>query len=198
MKKIFEFGLNETEKIVLKSENDLQETAFCDDIEIDISVGQEYRLTYDCLQYTLLNLIDFLTSAIDNKLQLHNSIKYDLGYLWNEDCSGKSKFNFALEKVGNINQWVGERYMLWSSPGKFNPRLATWLYNDEKGQIVLEVTPSYQWHFQDPKPDEKYYIYEEFIKNYQPILFRIISKETAQNWVTQAQNLLQEIEERSC
>jgi len=141
--------------------------------------------------------IGFLGVAIENKLTLHPSIRQDLGYLWNEYCSDESRINFATEE-DDSTEWVGEKYILWPSSGYFNPRLTTWLYNNDQGEIILEVAPSYRWHFQDPKPGERYYTYAEFIKNYQPVLFRIIPKEIAKGWINQAQGLLQEVEARTC
>lgn len=195
---ILKLDLNEIEGLIFKAENKVEDLFFCEDIEISLHADQEYRLTIDCLQYTFRSFITDLNYAIDGKLSLHSSIKYDLGYMWNEKCSGESSIDFYFENIESHKSWVGKRYILFSAPGKFNPRLTTWLYNNELGDITLEVTPSYRWHFDDPEPGENYISYADFIKNYKPILFRTIPKQVAQEWVEQAQNLLQAVESKKC
>jgi len=190
---ICEFNLNDHEKIVIKSADSLEDIHFCDDIEIYfISDNQDYRLFFDCFQYTLRSFIADFNDAINNKLSLHSSIKQDLGYLWNEYLSGESKITFIKDN----NSWVGKRYILWSSPGGLDQRLTTWLYNNENGEIILEITPSYKWHFQDPEPGENYITYQQFIKNYQPLLFRTIDREVAKKWIIEAQEILSRVEAR--
>ena len=110
----------------------------------------------------------------------------DVGYVWNRKLRG----DVGLKKDDN-NFWVGSKNLLWETRGDFNPVLETWLYNNENSEIVLEITPSYRWHFSDPAPDEEYVSYEEFMRNYQPLLFRIISVKIAKQWIRQIEELLQ-------
>lgn len=64
---------------------------------------------------------------------------------------------------------------------------ASWLYNNEKGEIVFEITPLYKWHNRDPYSIEHYYSYEEFKKDYTPIAQIIISKQDAEQLLIQAE-----------
>jgi hypothetical protein len=194
---ICEFNLNNHEKIAIKSADSLEDIHFCDDIEIYFISDCEYRLVLDCFQYTVRSFIDHLNGVIENKLALHPSVKADLGYLLEEKYSGVSKLDFVKEKMSDgSSEWIGYRYLLFSTPGDFGQCLATWLYNNDAGEIVIEITPGYKWHFQDPEPGEDYITYQEFIKSYQPLLFRTIDQEVAKKWVIKAQELLSQVEAR--
>jgi hypothetical protein len=175
----------------------LEDIHFCDDIEIYfISDNQDYRLFFDCFQYTLRSFIADFNDAVNNKLSLHPSIKQDLGYLWSEECFGVSSGSKLTLERDEDDNWVGERYILWSSSDGLDQKLTTWLYNNENGKIILEITPSYKWHFQDPEPGENYITYQQFIKNYQPLLFRTIDREVAKKWIIEAQEILSRVEAR--
>lgn len=194
MNLISEFKLNKTDKIIISSESALQEMFFCDEIEISLISDQKYRLNFDCFQYIFRGFIADLIDAIDGKLQLNSFIKFDLGYLLEQKYEGETKYIHMDQN----NEWIGYKYLLFQTPGNFDPGLNTWLYNNEKGEIILEITPSYRWHFQDPKSGEAYITYEEFIRNYKPVLFRTIPKTVAQEWLEQAKALLHDVESRTC
>ena len=71
-----------------------------------------------------------------------------------------------------------------------HPDLVTWIYNDNKNNIILELTPIWPWHFDNPEEGETFITYEKFMKNYQSYLTRIISKDVAEQWVQQCKEAL--------
>ena len=191
---ILKLLLNESEGFVFKAADPIDEILFCDDIEVDLLVDERYRLLSDCFQYTLRRLIDHLDSVINCKLLLHKSIQRDLGFLWDEYLADSSAIDFYCEEIEGIKSWIGTKYILFETPGSFEKNLTTWLYNNEKGEIILEITPGYKWHFQDPELGDEYFTYEEFIKNYKPILFRTIPKVVAEEWLVKLHELLKIVE----
>jgi hypothetical protein len=140
-------------------------------IELLVSHNQKYMLDEDCIMHTLEILQNTLALAIDNKLETHESIDQDLGFLWNEELQHKSGLTY--KNVEGTKSWVGLRNLLYS-PAR---GMSTWLYNKNK-KIFLEVAPIYRQHRQQAN-GEKRTKYKDFVENYQPLLIVEIDKEKA-------------------
>ena len=197
MHKILELKLDNTEYLSIESETTIEEiTSCCDYIEIYLRDNENYLIGYDTFHYSVASLIDLLMDAINGKLQLPISTAKDLGYLWNEKCNGFSNELFETRLIEGVPRWIGIDYILFSTPGNSSPILTTWLYNNKNNEIILEITPDYLWHFSDPKPEEKYVTYEDFIRTYRPILIRTIPLDVAKRWVAQAQHLLEFVKDK--
>ena len=69
----------------------------------------------------------------------------------------------------------------------------TWLYN-QNDKIYLEITPIYTWLFRKPKKGDGFIPFDQWIKDYKPLALIEIDKATAQQWLDQAGQLMQEIE----
>ena len=148
-----------------------------------VSCSEQFDLYYnDTLIESLLSFKELLKQALEGFL-LPESIKEDIGYLWNTELHGDT--NFPTYQWQGANLWIGEKYLLWSVAQKNS----TWLYNKDN-KIFLEITPVYPWHFLEPEPNEQYYSYDEFIKNYKPIVTVEISKDIAKKWLEQTDELL--------
>jgi hypothetical protein len=172
-----------------------QVTCF-EDVLIYFNNDKKYLLNTDCLHYSLYSLWDMLSVALKNKFSLSESISCDLGYLWNEYLQNNiDNVNYEYKVIENQKIWIGQEHLLWETAGSIKPKLNTWIYNDKQGNIIFEITPSYYWKFIDSLADEQDYItYEEFIKNYKPLLIEKISKETAKEWIKKIDELMKIIE----
>lgn len=187
------FILNSTDKIVIKLEEPLTQVHCCYMTDtILLHVQQKILLSSEPLFFNMKDLSSILQKALRNELQLHESINQDIGYLLNEYYQCKEGFvmhNFSEES----SSWVGYLYHLWEGSKK-NIRYVTWIYNNRAGEIVLEVTPSYPYFFCDPEDEPNYISYQEWIKNYRPYLITTISNETAQKWLLQAHEIINQIQ----
>jgi len=125
-----------------------------------------------------------LKKAIANQLNLHESISADIGFLWNEYLQDKKGYDFVEKPIENSTCWVGQIHHLFESK-KWN----TWFYN-RHGGIYLEIVPKYKWHFLEPEENEKFVPYDEFIKNYKPLVIIKIDKKIAQKWLKTVSKLL--------
>ncbi|MBP6869767.1 hypothetical protein KBC04_02710 [Candidatus Babeliales bacterium] len=136
------------------------------------------------------NFIARLQKNLKNELQIHESIKQNLGFMYNQYCHQlpllSSEFVKILSKSGESSYWVGLDYDVWSTYISTKSMLTTWLYNDDKGNIIFEVTPLYQWSFLPDEPeDPDFQTYEEFMKDYKPLITRVIPRQVAIEWLGQ-------------
>lgn len=182
------FTINELEKIILTIELPLEEVHCCTESPIYLEFSDKrILLSQDSVRENMYILSNLLTKALDNQLILDKSITADIGYLYNQELQGKDGLVYKeIEK--NVFHWVGGSYSLWS----YN--VETWLYNKD-GAIIFEVTPIYPGNFfVEPGKEHEIVPYDQWIKNYEPLLIRQISKHTAQVWLEQANSILQLIE----
>lgn len=193
--RIATFKLPDEEKIIIESPYPINEFACCDEIPILFLYGKDhYVLNTDLLREAMSMFAIFLERALANQLPLHESIKQDIGFLWNEELQEKP--GLVYEKFNDRNYWVGQSHLLWDTPSTVKPETTTWLYNDNNGSIVLEITPTYPWHFVKPKKREIKIPYEEWMSGYKPFIVRTIPREVAEQWLKQAQELVIILEDK--
>lgn len=192
------FALNETEKIVVELEEPLEEVDCCNRAALAFVSGDvRYFLGIDTVRYKLNGFFRLLSEALDGQLVLHESIKHDVGFVLNE-CL-QSKPACARETVGSDGYfpWVVYRYILWGIDE------VVLVYNNDDGEIILELAPCFPGEPTyshepgeelDPEEVANLAWYEEWIKDYTPILIRKIPREVAQQWLEQADHILDVIE----
>lgn len=186
------FNLNEKEYIKIESDNEINTLYPCDEVVVKFfQENNKYTLDIDCIKEEIGSLYDSLCCAINNEAPLHSSIKHGIGYLWNEEMQNKSGLSYM--KVSGIDYWVGLQNLVWSTPSNIKPNLSTWLYNNSQGNIILEITPSYPWHYREPDID--FISYDEWIKTYEPIAIYTIQNDIAVAWKDQAKMILDRLDE---
>jgi hypothetical protein len=188
------FLINEEEKIVLNSQDPLDEITCCYDGLISLIQGErKILLSDDDILENMRVLAILLQEALNNSLLLDLSLS-DIGFVYNQYCDflWSEEFllsvdNFSYEGDKN-KDWIGMRYHLWAGGNN-----VTWLYNDKSGAIILEVTPLYPYLHTDPQEEPKYIFYEKWIKDYRPHFVRTIPRERAQEWLIQAHKIIEQI-----
>jgi hypothetical protein len=190
------FNLNDCERLTLELPISLEKTLECDWVKLYYYHNQDqYLLSETFIAEIASSLIRVLQKALNNNLLLDESIKQDIGFMWNRSLSDDSDFVYK----GNV--WIGLTYCVWEVPGSIQPNLTTWLYNDIEGNIILEMTENYIWHYFEPSVGKNYSTHEEFMKNYRPFRIRIISREMAYQWLELAKfvlSMVEDNEERVC
>ncbi len=141
-----------------------------------------------------ISLIVNLKKTIDNKLQLHQSITRNLGFMENEYCHDlpqiKTEFLMIPSSSGESSYWIGSNYEIMKTYNTTKPISATWMYNDYAGNIIFEITPIYKWSFfPDDLQDPEFETYEEFMKDYKPLIHRVIPRDVAVQWLEQAMKI---------
>lgn len=190
------FKLSDTEKIVIELEEEIQNIDCCSQAPIVfLQDSKRIILSKDSVRENMTILSGLLTDALYNKLQLHESITEDIGYVYNQysdflwNKKSKASNNFGYTKLEGRDTWAGNNYHLWSSS------LTSWIYNDIDGSIIFELTPMYPEDFYYTKKKPQKIPYHEWIKGYAPYLIEKIPQSVAQRWLAQANDILEQISE---
>lgn len=136
--------------------------------------------------------IKSLSLAVEQKLILDKSIIQNLGYCWNDILAGrKDKLTLINEDYGEFVDWVGLKYYLFGSYADSDLYVSTWLYNDQDGNIVFEVTELFKWSIKKTysEQDPEFLQYLEFLKGYQSIIKVIITPGYAKDLLENIQTL---------
>ncbi|AXK60436.1 hypothetical protein [Candidatus Chromulinivorax destructor] len=195
---MLKFILNSSEYffINLHNTNDVIDCCYRTSIFLNLNNNQTEIANEDIQEYSeRFDLL--LTLALSQELKLHISIKKDLGFYWNQDMNEKNPAIFYEQGDGHLD-WIGTKYLLWSTSGEAFQQFGTWLYNDKFGNIIFEVTPIYPKTFINKEDPVEVKAYQEWMKkSYKPFYTRIIPKEVAEQWLKQCKLLLQTIHDNT-
>jgi hypothetical protein len=190
------FVFNGNEKIVLEIKKPIEQLyCYCETPIVFKLPGCDFLLSVDDIYENMLIFHKLLSQALCDEAPLHESIQSDIGYVYNSYM----RHTYSTKPVNDetpictlvyvkrdaIESWVGYNYNLWCHDCK-----ASWLYNAADGSIVFEVTPVYPF---DTEDDKNGISYEEWIKTYKPYLVRTIPRDVAEQWLMQANDILEQI-----
>jgi hypothetical protein len=189
------FDIDNTTKIVVDSDGPL--LVMCWDCAAVFTLFYKDHkptlLTDGYTYFDIRDLRDKLVKALNNELQLHPSITSDIGYLYN----GKDYNDIGFVKEGEsegVQYWVGNKYQIWHNYGpKIDYR--AWMYNDKEGDIIFEVTPHYPYFLYEYKKMRRYFPFKKWMARYKPYLKTIISREKAQEWLSQAEHFVKAVDD---
>ena len=189
---IFKISENKFIKIVPDYDLDFNKVTMCDDLKVYFVNERQLRIGQQSAGLIFDDFIECLKKAIHHKLQLHESLIHNLGFMENEyshEYSHKNPgFIMISSPSGESSYWVGSNYNIWRTFADANPYVNTWMYNDHEGNIIFEVTKFYKWSMQEDDLDDLNFItYEEFMKDYKPLIHCIISHDVAIKWLEQAE-----------
>ena len=126
--------------------------------------------------YSFLAESDFVQRLLKGEVILFENNINDPGFEWNQYYEGLMKSTDVIKKY----------HFAGNSSKQIRPYYNSWLYNDEKGNIIFEITPFYSWHNTTKKTNPEKISYKEWIKNYKPAVKTIIPKENLKQWIRQA------------
>jgi hypothetical protein len=176
------FKLNEHEKIIIKfNVNDVLHCCYRAKFFF-VRYNHKILLQDWTINEDLKQFIQVLDPAIKCQLSINSEFTNEIGHLWNYVCNKKKSHDRFSEKTKKERK-------------KFTPYLAfqrhdftTWIYNDSNGNIIFKITPLFKsWKPRRKQP--KYITFLHWMKNYKPILIRIIPKDIAEQWLDQANQI---------
>lgn len=145
------------------------------------------------------NMISTLSRALNNQLIFNFENCSSPAILDNEFIIPEELRPVIEEnarKQGRISYICASKYLICTTRDRVNPKLATWIYNDEHQNIVLEVGEQFIWP--DLPDDEKLqptdpivFDFFKFIQSYKPTIKTIIPRTIAAAWLTQVQKLVE-------
>jgi hypothetical protein len=153
-----------------------------DEVEVEyIHNNKTVILAKDIVRYIIDSFSISLEKSLKNELPLHESCTIGkVGY-----CFSQKRYMNKLEEKDDIFS----QYWVWSSPNN----VQTWLYN-VGSKMYLEISPTYPWLFSDPDEDESYVPFDEYMKNYKPIVIIELQESLVLAWINQCHKILQTIE----
>lgn len=188
------FPLHDVERLKLVLAQELEHVICCERGAI-VFEGSNFVYKFS-ISEVQAHMEDFgiqLKEALNNKLQLHESMTQDIGYLWNE--AYRDKPGLVYEKSEEVPIWVGDKYRIWCAGKEGEPCFSLWMYNAADASIILEITPDYPWDFEGAEENSGYVSYDEWIKTYEPLVIRTIPKDIARQWLEQAEGIVRQIQE---
>ena len=173
------FEVNDDFKIKILLNYSLNEVFHFDDSKVFLEYEDKKILLcpYQPVKCILGDMRCHLNAAIENKLELHESIKEDIGYLSNKEMHAifrDKKSGLFMVKDDDYEHWVGDWYCLWS----YSISAAIWIYN-KGNKIFFHVTPNYKWSSSNPKKWEDFISYRDFMNSYKPYFIIHIKKSDA-------------------
>ena len=148
-------------------------------------------LSQSTVYHNMIYLAEYLKKALNKKLFLDSFVTKNIGNRHNEYLYNAT--NSSTSELSNDTDWIGYKYHLWSAR---NGLISwdSWIYNDFDDSIIFEVTPIYPYLFSESEEEPNYISYEEWIKTYKPYFITTLSKETAEQWLKQAETIIKIVE----
>jgi len=125
-----------------------------------------------------------IESLLNNKLFFDNSRRRDPGF---ESCQ---YFEGLIEDSDVIEKY----HFIDNNPAGISPKYSSWFYNDKDGNIIFEISPTYEFYKMENliiMADENaqgFIPYEVFIQNYKVVVHKIIPKKILVQWNEQTKN----------
>lgn len=134
------------------------------------------------LYFNMLHLRELLQNALNDELKLSNDITNDIGYISNtysrRNSHYKNKIFFQCAS--------------WAFRDNQN-EYSSWIYN-KNGTIFFTITPVYPYYSNNGKYNPHYIPFKKWILNYKPYFTATLSRETAQEWLDQAEYIIKTID----
>lgn len=189
---IAKFFLNNAEYVAIECE-DINSTddlvLWADWVKIFfISKSDKTKLFHDYPGEALHLFKVALSQVLNAKVDCGYLQNYDIGFLYNDYNREEPLF---IQDQRHKNKFVTSS--LFESTGDYT--VSTWLYQNEQEELIFEVTPNYPWTYRDPDPDEHFIEYEEWMKNYKPLVKRVLSPEVVKQWTKQLDELYAKVKE---
>jgi hypothetical protein len=144
---------------------------------------------------TVDDVVEPLKYALKQKRILDRSITRNIGLMFSEWYSHDDEYrrrNFEVQELegGNIG-WLGEGCQIagiYNSTFSYN----SWLYKKKTHdkQYVFEITPGYPWSYSDPAEDPTYISFEEWAKDYKPVVVTTVAVWVVKDWIKQLRRVV--------
>ena len=131
-----------------------------------------------------------IKEALEQKRKIPKELREsaELGLLWNHHIQ-KIVLAEEADKPLKSWSWIGDDLLFFANKGAGLNSSITFLYNNEQGEIVLEVCAVYPWFFGEDSSVDQYISYDDWLPEYKTLYREVISYDTAKNWIKHLQDL---------
>lgn len=132
--------------------------------------------------HTMRSIKSVLEKAYFNGLPLQDaSLAYNFGYRW----------NMHLHNYYNKKELIFKDFFAHTL---FSTReIQTFIYN-LKDDIIMEIAPAYPWLGLKKKRCERFYTFDRFLSEYEPIAIHVLDDDLVQRWIDQTTYFLSNLE----
>ena len=136
-----------------------------------------------------------MQQCLDNQISIQKELgkDIDLGLLWNENWQKISLAEDAGKPLENWD-WIADNTIFLQCKTNSNNSCNTFLYNDEQGNIIFEISAAYPWFFEDAPSPELNISYDDWLPKYKILYKTTISRKVAQQWVKQFNELYEKLD----
>ncbi|THF72631.1 hypothetical protein [Cohnella fermenti] len=134
-----------------------------DDVTVTFWDNSEEKCVFeDVIQEAITTLYNGIKSQVEltSEFEVGN-----LGRAWNIWTNNLS------EMVEDDEEDIFRSYWIWSTR-----EYQTWLYQ-KNGNLYIEISPSYKWHYVEPAVDEQITSFNEFLEHYRANVFELPSEQ---------------------
>lgn len=193
-------SLTLNQNVCLQVITDVEDNSFINLYNTYMSVHLNYKNELRCLGKKKVGYdLYYIAERIEGCLNLQRYIpsvlgqNVDLGLLWHQHWQ---KIAIAEDSGNPLPSWKWpgmELYFLENKGSGFDSCI-TWLYNDDKGQIVMQVNNIYPWFFEEASSPDLAISYDDWLPQYKILYKTVISKDVAQKWVKDLHGLYSMLE----
>jgi hypothetical protein len=148
--------------------------------------NRRFMLCYDFIDSGITELQGLLIKAVNKRLLLDSMYYNKTGVYW----------NYSVNKE-NSEDLFDKHYNILKQYAVFQGVYVAFIYNDEQGNIILEITPSYPFTHPFKKHIRTYGYFLRWMSRYKTTYRTIISEDVAHAWIAQAQDILDVIEKNT-
>lgn len=185
------YQINATEYLEIRTEDllPLDQVYSCYILDIwFVGLNQEFKFADEDAGSFCCTIQHKIPKLLNKNLVIDPKKSADLGFLLNQESQ-----NIEVPEYG-----CSDYYFFGNSYSSERRYYSSWMYNDLEGNIILEICPKYSWNDEDEHdvnyPD--FVSYDQFMKNYQPIIVRTIEPKYLRQWLHQV-NILDPIFEKN-
>lgn len=184
-KYLLTFTLNEYEKIIIKLDKPDDIIECCYDVKIYFKQYNHLTLVSRATgaREFAQTFITSLKGVLNNELALPKDMTHDIGYLLNHNCITSKPKKLIRD------DWFEEFEFLQ----QYTPFISTSfmsLFNDDSGDIILQISPSYPRRYVRRHKKPTYNNFLHWMKTYKIKVNRIIPKDVAEDWLDQSRQIL--------
>ena len=92
-------------------------------------------------------------------------------------------------------KWLAGKTVFLQCKANGDNNCNTFLYNDDNGNIIFEISAAYPWFFKDAPSPELNISYDDWLPKYKIIYKTTISREIAQQWFIKLNDLYTKLED---